>query len=85
MHARMVLRFLLVCLLTGFANAQTYPAKPVRIISPFAPGGPTDLLSRPISAKLHESLGQPFVIDYKAGAAGSLLCQASSCVSRFNP
>lgn len=54
------------------AHAQNYPIKPVRIVSPFAPGGPTDLLSRPVSAKLHESLGQPFVIDYKAGAAGAI-------------
>ena len=52
------------------AHAQNYPAKPVRIISPFAPGGPTDLLSRPVGAKLHEALGQPFILDYKAGAAG---------------
>jgi tripartite-type tricarboxylate transporter receptor subunit TctC len=53
-------------------HAQNYPTKPVRVISPFAPGGPTDILSRPINAKLHETLGQPFVLDYKAGAAGTI-------------
>ena len=56
--------------LLSMAHAQPYPAKPVRFVSPFAPGGPTDLLSRPVGARLQETLGQPFVVDYKAGASG---------------
>jgi tripartite-type tricarboxylate transporter receptor subunit TctC len=74
MKSHQTLRFGIVCGLAALsvAHAQPYPAKPVRIVSPFAPGGPTDLLSRPVGARLHEMLGQPFVLDYKAGAAGAI-------------
>ena len=57
-----------------FAHAQDYPAKAVRIIVPFAPGGPNDLAVRPVAQKLYEFLGQPFVIDYRAGANGIIGC-----------
>jgi tripartite-type tricarboxylate transporter receptor subunit TctC len=55
---------------TGVAGAQEFPAKPVRLIVPFAAGGPNDLAIRPLTGKLQEYLGQPFVIDYRAGANG---------------
>ncbi|MDP3168508.1 MAG: tripartite tricarboxylate transporter substrate binding protein [Hydrogenophaga sp.] len=54
------------------AAAQTYPSKPVRLITPFPPGGGTDVVARIIGEKLAELLGQPVVIDNKAGAGGSL-------------
>jgi tripartite-type tricarboxylate transporter receptor subunit TctC len=49
------------------ATAQTYPSKPVRFIVPFPPGGATDIVARAIGAKLSASLGQPFIIDNRAG------------------
>jgi tripartite-type tricarboxylate transporter receptor subunit TctC len=57
------------CLCAG-AHAQEYPVKPIRTVVAFAPGGPADLVVRPVAQKLHELLGQPFVIDYRAGANG---------------
>ena len=62
--------FLLLLAIGRHADAQEYPVKPVRVIVPFAPGGPNDLVVRPLAPKLHELLGQPFVVDYRAGANG---------------
>jgi tripartite-type tricarboxylate transporter receptor subunit TctC len=52
--------------------AQAWPSKPVRIIIPFAPGGPTDLIARIAGQKLTEILGQPMVIESRAGAGGNI-------------
>src|SRR5580765_5961552 len=53
------------------ALAQEWPAKPIRFIAPNLPGGPTDILARLIGQKLAETLGQPVVIENRAGAAGN--------------
>jgi len=51
---------------------QGYPARPIRLISPFPPGGPSDSIARVLGNKINASLGQPLVIEYKAGAAGNI-------------
>jgi tripartite-type tricarboxylate transporter receptor subunit TctC len=54
------------------AQAQTYPTKPVRLILPFPPGGPSDILGRALSQKLSEQLGQQVIADNRPGAGGNL-------------
>jgi tripartite-type tricarboxylate transporter receptor subunit TctC len=53
-------------------NGQTYPTKPVRLILPFPPGGPSDILGRALSQKLSEQLGQQVIADNRPGAGGNL-------------
>lgn len=53
-----------------FAHAQAYPQSPIRFIIPYPPGGATDLIGRPLGAELSARVGQPVVIDNRAGAAG---------------
>jgi tripartite-type tricarboxylate transporter receptor subunit TctC len=56
----------------GFAQAQSYPARPITMIVPFPAGGATDTLARFLSERLRASLGQPIIIENVAGAAGSI-------------
>jgi tripartite-type tricarboxylate transporter receptor subunit TctC len=58
------------------AVAQPYPAKPVRIIVPFAPGGGTDFIARFIAQRLSASLGQQFVVENRAGAGSTIGTEA---------
>jgi tripartite-type tricarboxylate transporter receptor subunit TctC len=53
--------------------AQNYPSKPVHLIIPFAPGGVADVIARPIADRLSRTLGQPVVVESRAGATGTLV------------
>ena len=54
------------------AAAQAYPVKPVRIIVPAAAGGTSDIVARVLATKLQDSLGKPFIVEYKAGAGTNI-------------
>lgn len=57
---------------TGMAHAQAWPAKPVKIIVPYPPGGAVDVVTRKMASKLQEQTGQTFFIENKAGATGTI-------------
>ena len=73
-----LLASLLAASLAGEALAQAYPAKPVRVIDAYPPGGGTDIVARTVSPKFQESLGQPWIIDNRAGAQGIIGVEIAS-------
>ena len=63
----------------GAAQAQAaYPAKPITMVVPFPPGGPTDLVARVLAQKMSEQMGQPIVVDNRGGANGNIGAMAVS-------
>jgi len=68
----------LLALIPSLVFSQAYPAKPVRMIIPFAPGGASDFVGRIFQARLGELLGQPIVIENRAGASGNLGLEAAA-------
>ena len=64
------------------ASAQAYPNRPVRFVVPFPPGGGADMTARTISPRMSEALGQPIVIENRAGAGGHV---ATEYVSKAAP
>jgi tripartite-type tricarboxylate transporter receptor subunit TctC len=67
-----LLSALLFALASCCALAQAYPSRPLHVIVPFPPGGPTDVLGRVLGQGLSDALGQPAVVENKAGAAGNI-------------
>src|SRR4051812_45992467 len=67
-----ILAALIACLAFAAAQAQTYPAKPIRLIVPYAAGGTSDILARQLGPKLTEVWAQPVVVENKTGANGNV-------------
>src|SRR5258705_1457820 len=63
---------LLAPALSSFALAQEYPARPVRMLVPYAPAGPADILARLAAQKLSEQLGKQFYVDNVGGGGGNI-------------
>lgn len=59
-------------LLAGFVAAQAYPNRPVRVVIPYPPGGPTDIVARVLFQQVSEATGQQFILDNRAGAGGNI-------------
>ncbi|MET1114417.1 MAG: tripartite tricarboxylate transporter substrate binding protein [Comamonas sp.] len=68
----------LVALAALPAAAQTFPAKPIRLVVPFPPGGTPDILSRIIGEHVGKSLGQPVLVENRAGAGGNIGAQSAA-------
>jgi tripartite-type tricarboxylate transporter receptor subunit TctC len=66
------LALLVLCAAPMTGHTQEYPAKPIRFVVPFPPGGPSDIISRVLGQKMQELLGQLVIIDNRAGAGGVL-------------
>jgi tripartite-type tricarboxylate transporter receptor subunit TctC len=68
---KLLLSLLMLCL-PSLAQAQAWPAKPVRFVVPFPPGGATDVGARVVAEKLSRALGQQFIVDNRSGASGGI-------------
>ena len=73
---------LLALVASAAAQAQTWPAKPIKVIIPFVPGGSSDIVGRAIASKYQELLGQPGVVENKPGANGAI---AAEFVAKSEP
>src|SRR5215210_4632853 len=73
-----VLALALASVTASTAHAQSYPARPVKLIVPYGPGGTVDPTARILGARAAELLGQPMVVENRAGAAGSIGTEAAA-------
>jgi len=84
MIGRMLMRLMLAaaCAAPAVLAAADYPARPIRLVIPFPPGGGSDTLARILAPRMSEAMGQQWVVDNRAGAAGNI---ASSVVANSGP
>src|SRR5260370_4577873 len=73
---RLILGLCAVAVLGGPAFAETYPARPIRLVVGYSPGGGNDLIARIVAAKLQEKLGQPVIVDHKPRAQSIVAAEA---------
>jgi tripartite-type tricarboxylate transporter receptor subunit TctC len=66
---------LLIIIFSQTVKAQTFPVKPIRLVVPFAPGGSSSIVARAVAAEMEKGLGQPIIIDNKAGGGGNVAMQ----------
>src|SRR4051812_37414672 len=78
-HAMLLAALLIV---PAPADAQAYPTRPVRVVSPYPPGSSADIIGRIYSPKLSDALGRQFVVDNRPGASGNI---AGEIVARSAP
>ncbi|WP_454738310.1 tripartite tricarboxylate transporter substrate binding protein [Cupriavidus necator] len=75
-HALALLSCLALSIAAPAAYAQAWPSKPLRLVVPYPPGGPTDIVARVIGQKLSDKLGQPLVVENRPGAGGNIGAEA---------
>jgi tripartite-type tricarboxylate transporter receptor subunit TctC len=78
---RRLFPFLVLALCASQAPAQTWPAKPIRMIVPFAPGGTGEFMSRTVTPRMGELLGQQFIVDFRGGAGTTLAAGLAAAAS----
>src|SRR5438067_1344763 len=72
---RLILGALVLALCGEAAAAEAFPQKPIRLIIPYPAGGTTDLMARALQESMQQSLGQPIIVENKAGASGAIAAQ----------